>query len=375
MHLVRRLSALGLFEIEVERMKETSWVLLAGLLVFMQANIAAGQSVSGAGSSAAAPIYQSWARGYQKASGVSLQYESIGSSAGLKKIRAREAGFGASDVAPSEAELSKDGLVLFPIAITGISPIVNIPKVGDGQLRLSGEVLARIFLDEITRWNAPEIVQLNPGINLPDLPVKVVVRSDGSGTTYNFADYLAKMSPTWNGKNGVKTAFTWPASFLGAKGSEGVVKAVKETTGSIGYVDFGYVKDNKLSAVQLKNIEGEFLMPSIDAFRDALANSEWVSKGTFTSTLTNKPGKGAWPITMGTFAVVPRVTDKADETLRALKFFVWALLNGDTLVHENNFVRLPNRVQASAFRAITTVKDKEGNLIGLNLVGDTIQNR
>lgn len=364
-----------IFEIEVEKMKKTSWVLLAGLLVFMQAKIAAGQTIIGAGSSAAAPIYQSWARGYQKASGVGVQYDSVGSSAGMKKIRAREAGFGASDVAPPEAELRKDDLVLFPIAITGIAPIVNIPKLGEGQLRLSGDVLARIFLGEITRWNAPEIVQLNPGINLPDLPVKVVVRSDGSGTTYNFADYLAKMSPTWNGKNGVKTAFTWPASFLAAKGSEGVVKAVKETTGSIGYVDFGYVKDNKLSAVQLKNIEGEFLMPSIDAFRDALFNSEWVSKGTFTSTLTNKPGKGAWPITMGTFAVVPRVTDKSDETLRALKFFVWAFLNGDTLVQENNFVRLPNRVQASAFRAITTVKDKEGKLIGLNLVGDTIQNR
>jgi phosphate transport system substrate-binding protein len=356
-------------------MKKECWVMLAGLLVFMQTSIAASQAVTGAGSSAAAPIYESWARGYQKASGVGVQYESIGSSAGMKKIRAREAGFGASDVAPSDAELRKDGLVVFPIAITGIAPVVNIPKVGDGQLRLSGWVLARIFMGEIAQWNDPEIVQLNPGIKLPDLPVKVVVRSDGSGTTYNFADYLAKISPAWKGKYGVKTSITWPAGFLGAKGSEGVVKAVKLTTGSIGYVDFGYVKDNKLSAVQLKNSEDEFLMPSIDAFRDALANSEWVSKGTFTSTLTNKPGKGAWPITMGTFALVPQVTDKVDETLRALKFFVWAFLNGDTLVQENNFVRLPNRVQASAFGAIATVKDKEGKLIGLNLVGDTIQNR
>lgn len=349
--------------------------MFAGLLMFMQVNGAAGQTVTGAGSSAAAPIYQSWAREYQKASGVSMKYESVGSSAGIKKIRARESGFGASDVAPSEAELSRDGLVVFPIAITGIAPIVNLPKVSDGQLRLSGEVLARIFLGEITRWNAPEIVQLNPGMNLPDLPVKVVVRSDGSGTTYNFADYLAKMSPVWNEKNGVKTSFTWPASFLGAKGSEGVVKAVKETVGSIGYVDFGYVTDNKLNAVQLKNLEGEFLAPSIDAFRTALSRSEWVSKGMFTSTLTNKPGKGTWPITMGTFALVPQVADKADETLRVLKFFVWAFLNGDILVQESNFVRLPDRVQASAFRAITRVKDKAGNLIGMNLLEAPIQSR
>jgi phosphate transport system substrate-binding protein len=356
-------------------MKTTSWVFLAGLLVYLQAAVASDQSITGAGSSAAAPIYQSWARGYQRASGVSLHYESIGSSAGMKKIRARDAGFGATDVAPSDAELKRDGLVVFPIAITGVAPVVNLPKLGDGQLRLSGEVLARIFMGEITHWNAPEILRLNPGINVPELPVKVVVRSDGSGTTYNFADYLAKMSPDWKNRNGVKTSFTWPANFVGAKGSDGVVKAVKETTGAIGYVDFGYVKDNKLNAAQLKNAEGDFLMPSIDAFRSALSNSEWVSQGTFTSTLTAQPGKGTWPITMGTFVVVPRVAEKTDETLRALKFFVWAFFNGDTLVQENNFVRLPNKVQASAFKVISTVMDKTGKRIALNLLESTIQTR
>lgn len=340
-----------------------------------QAGAATEPTLSGAGSSAAAPIYQSWAREYQKTSGVSLVYESIGSSAGLKKIRARETGFGASDVAPSDAELIKDGNVVFPIAITGIAPVVNLPKVAEGQLRLMGDVLARIFLGEITHWNAPDIVKLNQGVNLPDLPIKVVVRSDGSGTTYNFADYLAKVNPVWQGKYGVKTGYAWPESFLPAKGSDGVVKAVKETVGAIGYVDYGYVKDNKLNAVQLKNLEGEFMKPSIEAFRAALASSDWVSKGTFTTTLTNKSGRGAWPITMGTFVVLPQVTDKAEETQRALKFFVWAFINGDTLVQDNNFVRLPNRVQASAFKAITTIRDKAGNQIGLNLLGATVQAR
>ena len=356
-------------------MMKASCVAFLGLLLAMQVHAAAEQTVTGAGSSAAAPIYQSWARAYQKASGVSLLYELVGSSAGLKKIRARETGFGASDVAPSDAELSKEGNVVFPIAITGIAPVVNLPKLADGQLRLVGDVLARIFMGEITQWNAAEIVKLNPGINLPDLAIRVVVRSDGSGTTYNFADYLAKANPVWHSQHGVKTSFAWPAGFLAVKGSDGVVKAVKETAGAIGYVDYGYVKDNKLNAVQLKNLDGEFMRPSIDAFRAALSNSEWVSQGTFTTTLTNKPGRGTWPITMGTFAVLPQITDKTEETQRALKFFVWAFINGDALVQENNFVRLPNRVQASAFKAITTIKDKAGNLIGLNLMGGAGQGR
>lgn len=326
------------------------------------------QTITGAGSTAAAPIYQSWAREYQKTSGIGLAYEAIGSSAGLKKIRARETGFGASDVAPSADELARDALVVFPIAITGITPVVNLPKVGDGQLRLTGEVLARIFLGEINHWNAPELQKLNPGILLPDLPIKVVVRGDGSGTTYNFADYLAKVSPTWKEKCGVRTSFTWPGQFLAVKGSDGVVKAVKENTGAIGYVDYGYIQANKLTAVQLKNLEGEFVKPAILAFQTALGHSEWMGKGSFTSTLTQQPGRGAWPIVMGTFVLLPRVTDKPEQTVAALKFLVWSFVNGDTLVQENNFVRLPDRVQASAFKAIASIKDRTGNLIGINLL-------
>ncbi|ABE46058.1 phosphate ABC transporter substrate-binding protein PstS [Polaromonas sp. JS666] len=338
------------------------------VLFFAQAGAASAETISGAGSSAAAPIYQAWARAYQKSTGAALAYEPVGSSAGLKKIRAHETGFGASDVAPTEAELAASGLLVFPVAITGISPVVNLPKVGDGQLRLTGEVLARIFLGEITQWNAAEIVQLNPGLKLPDLPVKVVVRGDGSGTTYNFADYLAKLSPTWKAKYGVKTSVDWPATFVAVKGSDAVVKNVRETVGTIGYVDHGYVRDHKLTTVQLKNLDGEFVSPSIVAFRAALSSSEWASTGSFTSTLTNKAGKATWPITMGTFALVPKVADQPAQTLPALRFFVWAFLNGDALVQENNFVRLPDRVQATAFKAITSVKDKAGNAIAMGLM-------
>jgi phosphate transport system substrate-binding protein len=350
-------------------MKHPFITSLVSILVLAQGAAHSAEIVNGAGSSAAAPIYQAWAGAYKKASGVDFAYEPVGSSAGLKKIREHSTGFGASDVAPSDADLAAAGLVVFPVAITGIAPVVNLPKIADGQLKLSGELLARIFLGEIAQWNSPEIAQLNPGLALPGMPITVVVRGDGSGTTYNFADYLAKISPAWKAKYGVKTGFDWPGTFKVVKGSDAVAKAVGATPGSIGYVDFGYVKINKLAAVKMKNAEGEFVASSIDAFRSALGNSEWVGTGSFASTLTNRPGRASWPITMGTFVLVPKITDQVGQTLPALRFFVWSFLNGDALVQEQNFVRLPDRVQASAFKAITSIKDKAGNPIGMSLLG------
>jgi phosphate transport system substrate-binding protein len=352
-------------------MKNSLIAVVVALLLGTQVQALQAQSINGAGSSAAAPIYRSWAQAYQKATGVGLTYEPAGSSAGLKKIRARETHFGASDVSPSEAELAKDGLVIFPVAITGVAPVMNLPKVADAQLRLTGDVLARIFLGEINQWNAPEIAKLNPGTALPDTQIKVVVRADGSGTTYNFADYLAKVNPAWKSKYGVKTSFEWPKTFMAVKGSDGVVQAVKETTGAIGYVDYGYVKEHALMTIQLKNLDGEFTKPSTDAFRSSLAGSEWVNKGSFTGTLTNQIGKGAWPITMGTFVVLPKIADQPEQTLRVIKFFVWAFVNGDALVQTSNFVRLPDRVQASAFKAIASIRDKSGTPIGMALMAET----
>lgn len=357
--------ATSLFLSTFRHMKNTLLAIFVALFLYGQVNHAHSQTFTGAGSSAAVPIFNSWTQAYQKATGAVLTYEPIGSTAGLKKIRAREVGFGASDVAPSDAELAKDGLVIFPVAVTGIAPVVNLPKIGEDQLRLTGDVLARIFLGEITKWNAPEIATLNPKDNLPDMPIQIVVRGEGSGTTYNFADYLAKMNPVWKSKYGVKTSFNWPANFISVKGSGGVVKAVKETVGSIGYVDYGYVKENMLTAVQVMNADGEFTKPSTSAFRNGLLGSEWVSKGTFTTTLTNQHGKDAWPIVMGIFVVMPKVADKPEQSLSALKFFVWAFLKGDMLVQANNFVRLPDRVQASAFKVISSVQDKEGQSIGM----------
>jgi phosphate transport system substrate-binding protein len=336
---------------------------------------AMAQSITGAGSSAAAPIYRSWAKAYAHATGATVEYDPVGSSGGLRKIRQNEVGFGASDVAPAAKDLTEGGLVTFPVAITGISPVFNLTKISDGQLRLSGELLSRIYMGEISRWNAPEITVLNPGVALPDEAIKVIVRSDGSGTTYNFADYLSKVSSKWKTAYGAKTSIQWADGFIGAKGSDGVAKALKDTPGSIAYIDHGCVKEYGLATAQVKNAEGDFVRPSVNAFKAALANSEWATSGSFSETLTQKSGKGSWPITMGTFVVVPKVANNPEQTLAALKFFAWAFLNGDTLVQENNFVRLPDRVQATAFKTITSIKDKSGAPIGMNLISSLLSTR
>jgi phosphate transport system substrate-binding protein len=337
-------------------------------LALLHAGQASAQAVTGAGSSAAAPIYRSWAKAYATASGERVDYDPVGSSAGMKKILQQAVGFGATDVHPSEKELIAHGLLSLPVAITGISPIVNLPKVQNAQLRLTGEVLSRIFLGEISHWNSPEITALNPDIPLPDLPIKVVVRSDGSGTTFNFADYLGKVSAKWKVSHGAKTSISWPEGFLAFKGSEGVAKGVRDTVGAIGYVDFGYVAEYSLASVQMKNAEGIFIKPSIAAFKSALTHSDWSATGAFNSTLTQKPGHSAWPITMGTFVVFPKITQNRDQTTRALKFIIWSFLNGDALVSENNFVRLPDRVQASAFKVIASIRDKNGTPLGLGII-------
>lgn len=348
--------------------KKCPWGICTVLLMGV-APVAWAANFSGAGSSAAAPIYRSWGQAYEKATGKTLAYESAGSSAGMRKIKAGEVGYGATDVPPPAAELGKDGLVVFPIAVTGIAPVVNLPRVGPGQLRLDGTTLARIFMGQITRWNAPEIAQLNPGLTLPTLPIKAIVRSDGSGTTYNFSDYLAKVHADAKNVLGVKTTLNWPEGFVAAKGSEGVAKAVRETPGAIGYIDFGYVQEFQLVTVQLAHAGGEYASPSYEGFRAALTASDWVRTGNFTTTLTQMPGSKAWPITMATFVVFPKVAEKSEETLEALRFFSWCFMHGDALVKESNFVRLPDRVQAAAFRVISTVQDKSGRNLGMQLSG------
>ena len=324
----------------------------------------ATDAVSGAGSTAAAPVYRTWSREYERYAGTSLVYDAVGSSAGMTRIKQRAVDFGASDVAPSEADLARDGLVALPTVVTGAVPVVNLPRIANDQLKLTGDVLARIFLGDITTWNAPDIQKLNPGLALPALAIKPVVRADGSGTTYNFADYLAKVSPVWKARRGVRSSYEWPAGFIAAKGSDGVAKAMKETSGAIGYIDYNYVVDYALAAVQVRNAHGEFVRASVASFHEAVLNSGWYTHGDFHSTLTNIDGTGAWPITMGTFVVLPKTTTRPDATLRALRFIAWGFMHGDEFARSAKFVPLPDIVQAKAYRIISSIADDKGQLIG-----------
>ncbi len=325
----------------------------------------AAETIVGAGSSAAAPVYKAWGLAYGKKNDVQLAYDPVGSGAGLQKIRAREVIFGASDVAPSDEVLIKDQWVLVPTFVTGVVPAINLPKIGNNRLKLTPEALAGIFMGTIQRWNAPEIQATNPDLALPDMSIKPIVRADGSGTTYYFADYLSRISPVWKENFGTKNLLKWPESHIAVKGSDGVAKAVKSTPGGIGYLDANYLTEYELSGVQMRNASGDFVVANAANFRTALRASDWFAKGDFHASLANMPGRTAWPITMGTFVVFPKVAEKSADTTRALKFLTWCLMKGDAVVEGMSFVRLPDKIQATALKNLSSVVDAQGKTIGL----------
>ena len=316
--------------------------------------------ISGAGSSAAAPIYTKWAERYAQKSGAKLNYQSVGSSAGIKQIKTRAADFGATDVALSNDELQKEKLICFPSAISGVVQVINLAGFKAGQLQLTGEVLAAIYAHRITHWNDPAILAVNPGATLPKMAIVPVARQDGSGTTYNFTDYLSKMSPAWGGEFGTNYTIKWPSETMQVKGSAAVATAVKQTAGAIGYVDYSYVVQDQLVYAKLKNREGKFVAPGAVGFASALEHSSWKTKASYEEMLIDKPGTSSWPITMGTFVVLPQVASNPEQTIAALKFFTWAFIKGDDIVSDTNFVRLPDRVQARIYKELTRITDKNG---------------
>ena len=351
-----------------------SAVILARILCAAAVSVTANASenpILGAGSTAAAPIYRAWAAQYQKTGGAPLDYEAVGSGAGLQKMREGSVYFGATDVPPSAATLAQEGWILIPVAVTGIVPIVNLPGLQGPPLRLNGPLLAGIFSGRLIRWNDPAIVELNPQRKLPNMEISVVVRSDGSGSTYHFTDYLGKSSSDWPQAWTAQTRVNWPARFDAVAGSEAVYSHVRSTPGAIGYVDFAYAKDSPLANIALKNADGNWVTPGFDAMRAALRNSDWVRNGRFSAPLTLLPGKGAWPITMGTFALLPQTARDAAATLRTLKFFAWSFMHGDELVRLNQFVRIPDRIQAAAFKAMSSVRDSHGNYLGAQILAPT----
>jgi phosphate transport system substrate-binding protein len=304
--------------------------------------LAHGAELTGAGSTFAAPIYAKWAEAYHKATGNRINYQGIGSSGGIRQIKAKTVDFGGSDAPLRPEELQREGLVQFPTVVGGVVPVVNVRGIKPGQLRLTGRLLGDIYLGRIARWNDKAIADLNPGVPLPEQDIAVVRRADGSGTTFIFTNYLSKVNPEWKQKVGEGQAVQWPVG-LGGKGNDGVAAFVQRLSGSIGYVEYAYAKQNRLAYTQLENSAGAFVRPGDAAFKAAAANAEW-SKAAFYEILTNEPGKESWPITGATFVLLHKTSDKPQQTAEVLKFFDWAFEHGDRLASDLDYVPMPDSV-------------------------------
>jgi phosphate transport system substrate-binding protein len=317
-----------------------SFTLALGLFA---AGSAWAGDITGAGATFPFPIYSKWAEAYKTQTGIGLNYQSIGSGGGIKQIKTKTVDFGASDKPLKPEELEKDGLIQFPTVIGGVVPVINVPGVQPGQIKLTGAVLADIFLGKVKKWNEPEIANLNKGIALPDQAINVIHRSDGSGTTFIFTNYLSKVSPEWKTKVGEEASVSWPAG-VGGKGNEGVASYVKQIKGSIGYVEYAYALQNKMAYIQLQNKDGQFVKPDEESFKAAAANAEWEKAPGFYEILTDEPGKQSWPITGATFILMHKVQDKPGNAKEVLKFFDWAYANGGKMALDLDYIPMPAKV-------------------------------
>ena len=333
-------------------------VLVAGVVAAGAFSSAfAQQEATGAGASFPAPLYSKWASAYNKATGVKINYQSVGSGAGLRQIEAKTVDFGASDAPLKDEDLNKKGLVQFPTVIGGVVPVVNIKGIAPGQIKLSGQVLGDIYLGKISNWSDPAIKALNPGVALPDASIAPVRRADGSGTSFIFTNYLSKVNAEWKSKVGEGTAVNWPTG-AGGKGNEGVAAFVGRLPNSIGYVEYAYVKQNKMNYVQLQNAAGNFVSPDDDSFKAAAAGAEWDKS--FYQILTNQPGKDSWPITSATFILMNKEQEKLAQATTALKFFEWAYKNGDKTSGDLDYVPMPESVKQIVYKSWGEIKDKAG---------------
>ncbi|VIO66443.1 Phosphate-binding protein PstS [Bradyrhizobium ivorense] len=316
-------------------------IVAAGMVAASTSAFAA--DITGAGATFPFPIYSKWADAYKKETGNGLNYQSIGSGAGIKQIQAKTVTFGATDAPLKAEQLEKDGLVQWPMVMGAIVPVVNLEGVKPGELILSGEVLGNIYLGKVTKWNDESIAKLNPKLKLPADAITVVRRSDGSGTTFNFTDYLSKSNADWKSKVGSGTAVEWPVG-VGAKGNEGVAGNISQTKNAIGYVEYAYAKQNKLTYAALVNKAGKTVQPTMEAFQAAAANADWAKAPGYYVILTDQPGDASWPITAATFILMHKdATDKA-ASQEALKFFKYAFEKGDKAAEELDYIPMPDSV-------------------------------
>ncbi len=319
--------------------------------------------ITGAGATFPYPIYAKWAEAYKAKTGVGMNYQSIGSGGGIAQIKAKTVDFGASDMPLKPEDLQAAGLMQFPAIIGGVVPIVNLEGIAPGAMKLTGQVLGDIYLGKVKSWNDKAIADLNPTLKLPADPITVVRRSDGSGTTFIWTDYLSKVNPDWKQKVGAGTAVAWPEG-VGGKGNEGVAAYVQRIKGSIGYVEYAYAKRNKMTYTQVRNKDGQFVTPDDETFQAAAAYADWKGAPGFYQILTEQPGKNSWPITGASFILMHVKQDKPQNAVEVLKFFDWALKNGQKMATELDYVPMPdavNKIIADAWKA--QIKDGSGKAV------------
>ena len=318
---------------------------------------ASAQEITGAGASFPFPVYAKWAEAYKAASGVTVNYQSIGSGGGIRQIKARTVDFGATDAPLKSADLDAAKLVQFPTVLGGVVPVINVAGIEAGQLKLTGDVLADIYRGSVKKWNDPKIAKLNDGVKLPDSNITPVYRSDASGTTNIFTTYLSEQSSAFKSELGTNTAINWPVG-QGGKGNEGVTATVKQVPNSIGYVEYAYAKQNKLPYAMLENKAGKFVAPDAKAFEAAAAGADWSSQPGFGISLTSQPGDASWPITAPTFALLPKDAKDPKKTAEVIKFFKWSFEKGDKLAADLDYVALPktliSEIESKAFGEIKT---------------------
>jgi phosphate transport system substrate-binding protein len=340
--------------------RAASLAVTAAIAAAMSAAPVAAADISGAGATFPYPIYAKWADAYKKETNVGLNYQSIGSGGGIKQIKAKTVTFGASDAPLAGKDLDESGLAQFPAVMGGIVPVVNLEGVAPGDLVLDGPTLAKIFLGEIKSWDDAAIKKLNPSAKLSSQAIAIVHRSDGSGTTYNFAYYLAEVSADWKSKVGVNTSLQWPVG-IGAKGNEGVANNVAQTKGAIGYVEYAYAKQNKLTYTKMVNKDGKVVAPTLETFQAAAANANWKSQPGYGVILANQPGANTWPMTAATWILIYKQPQDAEATAETLKFFAWSYAKGGKMAEELDYVSMPAAVVADIQKMwASDIKDASG---------------
>jgi len=338
-------------------------MVAASLAASTVANAGMVKEISGAGATFPYPVYAKWAEKYEQVKGVKMNYQSIGSGGGIKQIKAKTVDFGASDAPLKPEELNSAGLMQFPMVMGGVVPVVNVPGVAAGKMKLSATNLADIYLGKIKKWNDGRLAANNPGLKLPNKDITVVHRSDGSGTTWIFTNYLSKVSGEWNDKVGNNKSVSWPVG-VGGKGNEGVASYVSRIKGSIGYVEYAYALQNNMAYADLENRSGNFVAPTSKNFQAAAAGADWAHADGFYMVLTDQPGANSWPITGATFILVYTTQDKPDHGRAVLNFFDWAYHNGDAMAEKLDYVPMPSSVvKLVETRLKNNIKDAHGKAV------------